>query len=236
MNLRRHLIVIVVLGALPLARDGRTAAQGPETKPAQPQLTSQAIGAATARDMGRVFATQGPGWNVADAGFGGAADGNWSYALAGDASWQHYRVSATVALAKPADRQDGMELGCFAFDYTITGSAPKFQIHYYAAGKNYFSQPILDADVWQKLAIVVTPGKIALYVNGRRAEELAANTFPGNPRNHLATTWHRHVSFFGAGSADYGLVPEGPYGCWKGQVRSVKVYRRALTAEEIAAR
>lgn len=122
----------------------------------------------------------------------------------------------------------------FAFDYTITGSAPKFQIHYYAAGKNYLSRPILDAEVWQKLAIVVTQGKIALYVNGQRAEELAANTFAGNPRNHLATTWHRHVSFFGAGSADYGLVPEGPYGCWKGQVRSVKVYRRALTAEEIA--
>lgn len=122
----------------------------------------------------------------------------------------------------------------FAFDYTITGSAPKFQLHYDAAGKNYLSQPILDANAWQKLAIVVTRRKISLYVNGRRAEELAANTFPGDPRNHLATTWHRHLSFFGAGSADYGLVPEGPYGCLKGQVRSVKVYRRALTAEEIA--
>jgi len=122
----------------------------------------------------------------------------------------------------------------FAFHYSLAGSAPKFQLHYYAAGKNYVSQPILDANVWQKLVIVVTSGKISLYVNGRRAEELAANTFPGDPSNHLRSTWHRHLSFFGAGSADYGPVPEGPYGCLKGQVRSVKVYRRALTAEEIS--
>jgi len=122
----------------------------------------------------------------------------------------------------------------FAFNYNIAGSPPKFQVYYDAAGKHCASKPILDASVWQKLAIVVTQGKISLYVNGKPADEMAANTFPGNPRNHLGSTWHRHLSFFGAGSADYGLIPEGPYGCLKGQVRSVRVYKRALTAEEIA--
>ena len=68
MNLCRHLIVIAVLGVLPLARDGRTAAQVPETKASQPKPAFQPIDAATARDMGRVFAAQGPGWTVADAG------------------------------------------------------------------------------------------------------------------------------------------------------------------------
>jgi len=122
----------------------------------------------------------------------------------------------------------------FAFNYNITGAAPKFHVSYWAAGKNHVSKPILDANIWQKLAIVVTKGKISLYVNGKPADEISANTFPANPRNHLATTWHRHLSFFGAGSADFGLIPEGPSGCMKGQVRSVTVYQRALTAEEIA--
>jgi len=122
----------------------------------------------------------------------------------------------------------------FAFNYHLTGSAPKFQVSYDAAGKNCASKPILDANVWQKLAIVVTKGKISLYVNGKPAGEMAANTFAGNPSNHLKSTWHRHLSFFGGGSADYGLIPEGPYGCMKGQVRSVRVYKRALPAEEIA--
>ncbi|MBU4367003.1 MAG: LamG domain-containing protein [Verrucomicrobia bacterium] len=124
----------------------------------------------------------------------------------------------------------------FGFNYIIEGSAPKFQICYQAAGKNVKSKPILDANVWQKLAIVVTKDKIALYINGKLADEMSANTFPGNPMSHLSSTWHRHLSFFGAGSADYGLLPEGPTGCMKGQVRSVTVYKRALTAEEIAGR
>jgi hypothetical protein len=118
--------------------------------------------------------------------------------------------------------------------FALIGNAPRFQIGYDASGQRCVSKPILDAHVWQKLAIVVTKGKITLYVNGKPAEEMAANTLPGNPSNHLRATWHRHLSLFGSGSADYGLNPEPSSGCMKGQVRSVKVYKRALTAEEIA--
>jgi hypothetical protein len=116
MSFHRHLIVIVVLGALSLARDGRGAAQGPETKPASPSPAAQAIAAATAREIGQVqvFAADRPGWTTTDAGYGGAADGNWTYAMAAHDGAPDYRLSATVALKKPAGRQDGMELGSFA--------------------------------------------------------------------------------------------------------------------------
>ncbi|MHB9024912.1 MAG: LamG-like jellyroll fold domain-containing protein [Armatimonadota bacterium] len=121
----------------------------------------------------------------------------------------------------------------FAFQFSINGAAPKYALYYWSAGKGIQSKPILDAGVWQTLAIVVTQGKISYYVNGKLVDAVEANTLDGNPANHAQSTWHRHLSFFGAGSGDYGLVPEGPNNCLKGQARGVTVYKRALTAEEI---
>ena len=122
----------------------------------------------------------------------------------------------------------------FAFQYSLTGGPP-YALDYWAAGKSVRTKPILENGVWQKLAIVVTKGKITYYVNGKLADEVAANTFPGNPSNHTNSTWHRHLSFFGSGSADYNppVLADAPGSCLKGQVRGVTVYQRALTAEEV---
>lgn len=122
----------------------------------------------------------------------------------------------------------------FAFQFSLDGG-PKYSLNYWAAGKNVPSKPLLDAGVWQKLAIVVTKDKISYYVNGALADEVAATPVAGNPANHTNSTFHRHLSFFGAGSADYDPAPLATpaYGCLKGQVRGMTVYKRALTAAEI---
>ncbi|MHB9024356.1 MAG: LamG-like jellyroll fold domain-containing protein [Armatimonadota bacterium] len=119
-------------------------------------------------------------------------------------------------------------------NYIISGAAPKFQLQYQAAGKTIGSKPILDANAWQKLAIVVTKGTIRYYINGQLADTVEANTFAASPVSYLMSTWHRHLSFFGYGNGDYEPVPPISGGNMKGQVRSVTVYKRALTAEEIA--
>ncbi|MHB9134794.1 MAG: LamG-like jellyroll fold domain-containing protein [Armatimonadota bacterium] len=121
----------------------------------------------------------------------------------------------------------------FAFNYIVNGGGPKFPLLYQARGKNVPSEPVLTAGAWQKLVIVVTKDKITLYVNGKPAGEMAAVTFPGNPNTFLNTTWHRHLSLFGAGPGDISLVPQPTHSAMKGKVRGVTVYQRALTAEEV---
>ncbi len=122
----------------------------------------------------------------------------------------------------------------FAFQYSLSG-APQANVSYWARGKNVASDPILTMGEWQKLAIVVREGKIAYYVNGQLAAEVEAETFPGNPSTYLGTTWHRHLSFFGAGPGDLRIAqaPEPAYALVKGMLRGLTVYKRALTAEEI---
>jgi hypothetical protein len=120
----------------------------------------------------------------------------------------------------------------FAFDYGV-GDGPKMAMTYQARGKYVQTPAVLTANAWQKLAIVVTKDKITLYVNGTPAGEMAAPTFPGSPNTFLNSTWHRHLAFFGAGSGDIGYDLVAPYQAMKGKVRSVTVYQRALTAEEI---
>jgi len=120
----------------------------------------------------------------------------------------------------------------FAFNYTL-GSGPQIPIGYYARGKNVLTAPLLTAGQWQKLAILVGKDTISYYVNGNLAGTSTAPTFPGDPSTFLGSTWHRHLCLFGAGPGDIGLVPEGPSATFKGKVRGVTIYKRALTAEEI---
>jgi hypothetical protein len=121
----------------------------------------------------------------------------------------------------------------FAFQYSLASAGPQIPVLYQAAGKNVLTPALLTADTWQKLAIVVTKGKLAYYVNGKLMADMEANTFPGNSASVFGTTWHRHLGFFGAGPGDMSLTPDNPYATMKGQVRGVTVYDRTLTEEEI---
>jgi hypothetical protein len=76
-------------------------------------LNAASAEAPTAAETAALFKPDAPGWVVQDKGYGGPAGGNWTYALGGEAAWSNYRVDCRIHLAKPADRQDGMELGSF---------------------------------------------------------------------------------------------------------------------------
>ncbi len=124
----------------------------------------------------------------------------------------------------------------FAFEHVLASAGPQIPLAYRAADdKTVQTPPLLTAGAWQKLAIVVTEGKLTYYLDGKSAGEVAAHTFPGNPASYLGVTWHRHLSFFGGGPGDMSLIPESAAYNVKGKVRGVTVYRRALTAEEIGA-
>lgn len=71
------------------------------------------VEARTPAEVAAVFQPDGPGWAVRDQGYGGAAGGNWTYALGGEAASSDYRVECRLQLVRPADRRDGLELGSF---------------------------------------------------------------------------------------------------------------------------
>lgn len=69
--------------------------------------------ARTPTEVAAMFKPDAPGWAAHARGYGGPASGIWSFALAGEASWSNYAVDCRLALVRPADRHDGMELGAF---------------------------------------------------------------------------------------------------------------------------
>ena len=71
------------------------------------------VEARTSTEAAAMFKPDAPGWVARDRGYGGPASGNWSSALAGEASWSNYALDCRLALVRPADRRDGMELGAF---------------------------------------------------------------------------------------------------------------------------
>jgi hypothetical protein len=216
-------------------------AQPYPVKPANADIVLQWAGTG---DAGGVLDTSGYGshgkfygvtWVEADGQRVMALDGKTSYIWPLPSADMTLGPDTTMLFDIKPEGAGNLIMWGFAFQYTLNGG-PKYAMYYWAAGKGIQSKPLLDHGVWQKLAIVVTKEKISYYVNGKLAEEMAANTFAGNPANHTNSTFHRHLSFFGAGSADYDPAPIATpaYGCLKGQVRGVTVYKRALTAEEIA--
>src|SRR5262249_41138685 len=116
------------------------------------------------------------------------------------------------------------------------GGGPElFTVEYEpSGGKAVASGPFLKAGAWQKLALVVTKERTALYHDGKHMGELPGRASGANWSSHLQTTWHRRLSLFGVGRGGMGLVPESSGYHWKGQVRSVRVARRALSAIEVA--
>jgi len=121
------------------------------------------------------------------------------------------------------------------FSYSLTGGPPRLAVAYRLhGGKPVNSKPFLTAGEWQKLAIVAADGQVKLYRDGKFVETLPAKLLAGDWGLYCGSTWHRHFSFFGGGPGDMTLKKASPTGCLKGQVRSLTIYKRALTDQEIA--
>lgn len=125
----------------------------------------------------------------------------------------------------------------FQFTYALVGGPDRFAVEYRPhGGSPVKSKPFLEANAWQRLALVVQEGKILLYRNDEFVEELGVKTAPGNWSLHAHTTWHRHLSLFGFGPGDMGVLQEPSLYHWKGQVRSLTLVRRTLTGDQIRTR
>lgn len=97
---------LAALLALVLVTQGRRAAAAADGPPLDNVATPAALAAA--------FPSADASWSATDAGYGGPAGGTWSHAVARPIAAEHYTVHATLALAAPADRRDGMEMGAYA--------------------------------------------------------------------------------------------------------------------------
>jgi hypothetical protein len=95
----KHRLVVLLVGVVAAASLGP---QGPAG--AAPLRMRTPAEAAVA------FKSDGPGWAVADKGYGGPGAGTRTYALGGEAGWSNYGAECRVHLAKPATQPDGMEL------------------------------------------------------------------------------------------------------------------------------
>lgn len=87
-------------------------------------------------------------------------------------------------------------------------------------------EPVLTADTWSHIAVTYSlkNDKTRLYLNGKILKESAAGGkilyLEGYEKNK-------------AGISGSGYVPTYPYGRLRGFIREVKVYRQALSAEDI---
>jgi len=122
------------------------------------------------------------------------------------------------------------------FYYSIVGGPPRLALAYHVhGGKPVRSKPFLTAGEWQTLVIVAADGQLKLYVDGHMVQALPAELRAGNWGLHNASTWHRHLSFFGSGPGDMTLKKQRPVPCLKGRVAALVIYRRALSDGEVAA-
>lgn len=122
----------------------------------------------------------------------------------------------------------------FLYEIRMEGAGPEFAIAYQpSGGRPVQSRPFLKAGEWQRLAIVTSDEGVLLYRNGELIERLVVKPAKGDWALHLGTTWHRHLSFFGYGIGDMGLVNEPSGGHWKGELRSLSVWKKPLPLDRL---
>ena len=123
----------------------------------------------------------------------------------------------------------------WAFQYRLEAVGPNFRIAFQRhARKPVRSKPLLTAGQWQKLVIVATDNEIKLYRDGQLADAMSTEVVRGVWCLHTMTSWHRHLSFFGGGSGDMGILRgAGAAEGMKGRIGSFTVYKRALTDKQV---
>ena len=140
----------------------------------------------------------------------------------------------TIVMDIQPEAAGNLVYGGFAFEVRMEGAGPVFAVSCQPfGGRAVQSKPFLKAGEWQRLGIVLAKDAVLLYRNGELVERLAVAPVKVDWALHYGTTWHRHLSFFGYGPADMGLIPEPSGGHWKGRVRSVSVWKRELPADRL---
>ncbi|MCG2661647.1 MAG: hypothetical protein L6437_15545 [Kiritimatiellae bacterium] len=124
------------------------------------------------------------------------------------------------------------------FYWHLTGSAPKLGIGYQLHAGTYTitsSQPFLTTGQWHKVVLVVATNQFRVFCDGKFIETVKADSKAGDWGLYCTSTWHRHMSFFGAGPGNMTLTKDNPTAGIKGSVGAFTVYNRGLTDQEIAA-
>jgi len=122
------------------------------------------------------------------------------------------------------------------YSYKLAQDGSKFKFGYQRGNGRHvvWSKPLLNAGKWQRLAIVAHEKQIKLYVDGTFVEALTVDLVKGAWCQHVNTGYHPHPSLFGGGPGDMSLKNRRVHSCIKGQVGAVTIYKRALSADEIA--
>ena len=110
------------------------------------------------------FPSTKPVWTVGDRGYGGPADGRWTYALAGQAGWTDYRVDCRIHLAKPATDRGGMETSCFAYFHALAnlgGYEAAVVVRHASPTKHY---RVAVSSLWKELIVWRPTGGVVQVV------------------------------------------------------------------------
>lgn len=121
--------------------------------------------ARTPTEVAAMFKPDAPGWAAHARGYGGPASGIWSFALAGEASWSNYAVDCRLALVRPADRHDGMELGAFvAFaDHANLGGYEAGIILRYQSPQKFYRVAV--SSLWKEVIVWRPSGGVVQAVD-----------------------------------------------------------------------
>ena len=103
-------------------------------------------------------------WKLTPQGYGGPADGAWSYALSGADPGANCEVTATLKLAQPADRADGLEFGSFGTFHNLAnlgGYEAALLVRYQSPDRYYRLQV---SSLWKELVIWKPSGGVVQVV------------------------------------------------------------------------
>jgi len=124
-----------------------------------------AVDATSPEAVGRLLKSTDTSWTVGEQGYGGPADGTWTYALSPKPAPDDCRVTCRLKLVKPANRRDGMEMGAFKWYYAMEdlgGYEAAVIVRHTSARKHY---RVMVSSLWKELALWRPTGGVVQVVD-----------------------------------------------------------------------